>query len=76
MPSFRAGGYRFFFYSNDHDPPHVHVVIDGYEIRLLIQDGTPLDAYSNPSGSKIRKVGEVVAAHSEELQELWDEWFR
>jgi hypothetical protein len=65
---FRIGGYRIVVYSNDHRPPHVHVVGEGHarlelgktadDVRLTEQDGvSPRDLR--------RIVREIIARHSE-----------
>jgi len=38
MPQlFTVFGFRFMFYSNDHEPIHVHVVKSGTEARFLVE---------------------------------------
>ena len=38
MPQlFTVFGFRFMFYSNDHEPIHVHVVKAGTEARLQVE---------------------------------------
>ncbi|MEB3196455.1 MAG: DUF4160 domain-containing protein [Candidatus Sericytochromatia bacterium] len=37
MPEiFREQGFRFFVFPNDHGPPHVHVVKDGFAVVLML----------------------------------------
>lgn len=41
MPTvFREDGFRFFIYSDDHEPAHVHAFKGGAEIRVAIGDET------------------------------------
>jgi len=43
MPNiFEKDGYRFFFYSNDHRPIHVHVRRGGGEAVFNVEEGVEL----------------------------------
>ena len=38
MPTlFTIFGFHFLFYSNDHEPIHVHVIKDGHEARFQVE---------------------------------------
>lgn len=39
MPKIRIEGYEFFFYSNEgNEAPHVHIYIDGSELKFWLTD--------------------------------------
>lgn len=75
MPTiFRKDGFRFFIYSDDHEPAHVHVFKGGTELRVSIGD----DATS-PRVMSRRQMGDqeairavrLVAEHQAELIGAW-----
>jgi hypothetical protein len=50
---FRSCGLRFMIYSNDHPPPHVHVVGPGREARVQLGDfGMPPSVMTNDGLSR------------------------
>jgi hypothetical protein len=50
---FEKEGYRFFFYSNEHDPAHVHVMKgDGEAVFSL---GPPVEVQES-AGMKVREL--------------------
>jgi hypothetical protein len=56
MPKiFEKDGYRFFFYSNDHRPIHVHVRYGGGEAVFEVEQGVDL---RESQGLKVREFGE------------------
>lgn len=67
-------GLKFFFYSNDHDPIHVHVSNGDGEARFQI---TPLQLIEN-RGLKARELKYAEAAIEENREviiERWTEYF-
>lgn len=67
-------GLRFFFYSNDHDPIHVHVSNGYKEARFQLE---PLVLLEN-KGLKVRelKVAEMgIEENKEIIRERWIEFF-
>lgn len=68
-------GLRFFFYSDDHEPMHVHVSNGDYEATFQIE---PLQLIKN-RGLKTRelKVAEMgIEENREVIKERWNEFFR
>lgn len=75
MPEvFRKNGYRFFFYSNDHDPSHVHVESgDDYAV-IDINSLTFIDEGSLSNRQK-REVIELVRQNQQLCKDKWNEHF-
>lgn len=76
MPTLlRWNGHRFFFYSADGgEPPHVHVVKDGREAKIWLND---LAVAAN-FGYSTRELGEIVRKAREERAvfiEAWNDHF-
>lgn len=70
----RVGGFVFAFYSNDHEPAHVHcanadgiAVIEIATARTLRKEGSMRD-------KDARKAEALVAGHRKVLQKAWDDY--
>ena len=68
----RAFGYRFVIYSNDHGPPHVHVVGNGGEARILLgHDDVTLDEVWGIGRNDMRKLLEEARLHRADFLKAW-----
>ena len=72
MPTLlRWKGYRFFFYSADGwEPPHLHVVKDGCEAKIWLND---LSVAIN-MGYSARELSEIVRKTREERDTFLEAW--
>jgi hypothetical protein len=76
MPTvFRKGGFRFFFYSNDHRPIHVHVRYQSGEAVFEIEDGIILRESHGLKMTELSKAEALADAHKELIIEKWHEYF-
>ena len=77
MPtSLRIGPYRFFFYSSDHhEPPHVHVRRDRSTAKFWLSP-VRLQQSKGFQRTEIGQLQRIVEEHREQLMEEWDEYFR
>ena len=70
---FERDGFVFFFYSNDHEPIHIHVrYADGEAVFLL----EPLVELRESSGMRLhdlRKAQELAAENKELIVRKWHE---
>lgn len=61
MPKIRIEGYEFFFYSNEGlEEPHVHVYIDGYQLKFWLTDVVLATQNSQVGAHKINRVAKVI----------------
>lgn len=75
MPTIlRIDGFRFFFFSNEHEPEHIHIEKGDMYARIEIQSLKVTDSY-NASSKDIKKMLELVEKNKEKLQGAWDEYF-
>ena len=77
MPEiFRIFGLRFYFYSREHEPMHVHVKsADGKAKFDILPDGIVL-VYNNGMKPKDIKCAEMVLEENKELAiSKWNEYF-
>ena len=75
MPTlFIIFGLRFFFYSNDHEPIHVHVSKEGAEAKFRVD---PLGLVENhglkPQDIKIAEA--AILENKDIIIERWEEYF-
>lgn len=67
-------GYRFLFYSNDHEPVHVHVVKDDCEAKYNVE---PIVLVYN-HGFKNREIAiieSIIDENQEIIIERWKNFF-
>jgi len=76
MPTImRVDGYRLFFFSDDHPPPHVHIEKgDGY-VRIEIISLEVTNRYQL-SSKEVNKLIRLVKQHQQFLIGAWNEFFR
>ncbi len=72
---FREGGFRFFFYSNDHHPIHVHVRYQNGEAVFDVEDGVDLRESYGLKIKDLTKAEELANAHKELIIQKWHEYF-
>lgn len=70
----RLGPYRFYFWSREHEPPHVHVRSpDGAAVFGL--DPVRLQRANGYTPRKVREIEEQVIIHRAEFLDRWHEYF-
>ena len=76
MPTlFVIFGFRFLFYSDDHEPIHVHVIKDGHEAKYNIE---PLEqiCYHGFKMHEIALIESVIIENTEIIKERWQSFFK
>jgi hypothetical protein len=76
MPTvFKIDGYRFFFFSDEHNPEHIHIEKADSYARIEIQTLKVTDSYSLNS-KELKKLLKLVEENRFKLKEAWDEYFK
>ncbi|EMS34753.1 hypothetical protein C943_03440 [Mariniradius saccharolyticus AK6] len=67
-------GYRFFFYSNDHDPPHIHVEKGNATAKFLLR---PIELVKSKGfGAKdLKEIRKFIELYQLTLERSWNEYF-
>ncbi|OQY00501.1 MAG: hypothetical protein B6I26_08000 [Desulfobacteraceae bacterium 4572_130] len=74
MPTiFEKEGYKFFFYSNEHLPIHVHVRYGGGEAVFEVEDIVELRESKNMKISEIKKAQKFAQKERNLIMEKWYE---
>ena len=74
MPKvFEKNGYKFFFYSNEHRPIHVHVRHGGGEAVFNVEDSVELRESQNMKLSELSEAQELAEENRDLILEKWHE---
>ena len=75
MPTiFRKDGYRFFFYSNEHEPIHVHIE-GGSGIAKYNLFPVELVSSSGFKAKDLKKIAQIVEENKFDFLQKWLEFF-
>jgi len=75
MPTvLRVDGYRFFFFSDEHLPVHIHIEKgDGY-MRVELDTLNITDKYKF-SAKEVKNIMDIIKQNQILLTKAWDEYF-
>jgi len=68
---FEKDGFRFFFYSNEHTPIHVHVRYGGGEAVFVVEEGVVL---RESQGLNVRDLGKAQSLAEENRDLIIRKW--
>ncbi len=66
-------GFKFFFYANEHEPKHIHVMKNDDFAKIELENLKVVQNYMKPKDLKFAL--EVIKEHKKEFERIWDEWF-
>ena len=76
MPTvLRVDGFRFFFFSDEHEPKHIHVEKADSYLRVELTTMKVTDSY-NISQKDINKILKLIKQNKDNLIGAWDEYFK
>ncbi len=74
MPTLlNKNGFKFFFYANEHEPKHIHVMKNDDFAKIELDNLKVVQNYLKPKDLKF--VLDVVKEHRQEFERRWNEWF-
>jgi hypothetical protein len=74
MPTvFTKDGFRFFFYSNDHRPIHVHVRKGDGEAVFNVEDSVDLRESVGLKTKELRQAEDLAREHQDLIVQKWNE---
>ncbi len=75
MPTIlRTKGYRFFFYINDHTPPHIHVEKERSTAKFSLEN-TELVKSKRFNAHELSEIRKLIIENLEFIKSKWDERF-
>ena len=70
----KVNGFKFFFYSNEHEPKHIHVLKGEKYAKINLVDLSVF--YSSFKTKDLDFVLEIIKNKKSEFERIWDEYFR
>lgn len=75
MPTiFEIFGLRFFFYSDEHRPIHVHVVKGGDDAKIQIEGEVVLIYNHGLKAKDLKRALELAEMYKEDIINVWNEY--
>lgn len=75
MPTiFEIFGLRFFFYSDEHRPIHVHVVKGDDDAKIQIEDEVKLVNNHGLKAKDLKRALELAEMYKEDIINVWNEY--
>lgn len=71
----KEDGYNFFFYSNEHEPIHVHVRSGSGKAKFDVTDEVQLLESKGMKVPELRKAQELAEENVETIRSKWHEFF-
>jgi hypothetical protein len=68
-------GFRFYIYSNDHPPVHVHVVKGDSEAKIRLEPELMIKYNYGFKSNELRKILTIIDGNYEYIKMKWDETF-
>jgi hypothetical protein len=68
-------GFRFYIYSNDHPPVHVHVVKGDSEAKIHLEPELMIKYNYGFKSNELRKILTIIDGNYEYIKMKWDETF-
>ena len=68
-------GFRFMFYSNDHEPVHIHIIKDGCEAKYNVE---PISQVYNHGFKKqqITIIESIIEENVDIIIDRWKQYFK
>ena len=74
MPTLlNLNGFKFFFYANEHEPKHVHVIYGGDFAKVELADLRVVKNFMKPKD--LQRALQIISEYKEEFERQWDEYF-
>jgi len=74
MPTLlNINGFKFFFYANEHEPKHIHVIYAGDFAKIELDELRVVNNFMKPK--ELKKALILIGEHKEEFEKAWDEYF-
>ena len=75
MPTvLRIDGFRFFFFSNEHEPKYIHIEKADMYARIELGTLQVTDSY-NVNSKDLKKMIEIIKNNEDKLKGAWNEYF-
>jgi len=69
----KRDGFKFFFYANEHEPKHIHVLKGDDFAKIELTTLKVTKSYMKMKD--LKRALEIVKEYQKEFERRWDEWF-
>ena len=66
-------GYKFYIYTNDHLPVHVHVIKSGSETKVILVPEIMIQNNYGFKAKELKQIIEIIVGHYEFIIKKWYE---
>ena len=66
-------GFKFFFYANEHEPKHIHVMKSDGFAKVELENLKVVQNYLKPKD--LKEALEIIKENKNEFERIWNEWF-
>ncbi len=66
-------GFKFFFYANEHEPKHIHVIKAGDFVKIELATLHVVNNHMQPKD--LKKALDIVKQHHTAFEVKWNEYF-
>ena len=66
-------GFKFFFYANEHEPKHIHVMRSDGFAKVELESLNVVQNYLKPKDLKLAL--KIIQENRDNFERIWDEWF-
>ena len=66
-------GFKFFFYANEHEPKHIHVMKNEGFAKIELAHLKVVQNHLKPKDLKVALA--IIEQHKDEFERKWNEWF-
>ncbi len=74
MPTLlNQNGFKFFFYANEHEPKHIHVMKNEGFAKIELANLNVVQNYLK--AKDLKEALEIIKENKSEFERRWDEWF-
>ncbi len=74
MPTLlNQNGFKFFFYANEHEPKHIHVMKNEGFAKIELENFKVVQNYLKPKDLKMAL--EIISENQNNFIRIWNEWF-
>ncbi|QKF64759.1 DUF4160 domain-containing protein [Campylobacter corcagiensis] len=75
MPTLlKTDGFKFFFYSNEHEPKHIHI-LKGDEFAKINLENLEV-VFSSLKGNDLKFALKILQKKKDDFIRIWDEYFK
>ena len=67
-------GFKFFFYANEDEPKHIHVMKNEGFAKIELEHLKVVQNHLKPKDLKVALA--IIEQHKDEFERKWNEWFK